>query len=118
MKKGSICVLFCLVICLVFSINVFALEPRSNGIKPSLSFNDSTANCSVTVTANSGQEIDVEMKLLKDGVTVKTWSDSGIGYVYLSERAAVQKGSTYKLIATVSIDGETQPSAWVTKKCE
>lgn len=115
MRKSVICIF--LVAVTMLSLSVSAMDTRIRDIIPELSFTGTTANCTITVS-DAGKDIDVTMKLLENGVTIKTWNKSGFDYVYMSKTATAQKGSTYKLIVTVSIDGETQPSAWVTKKCE
>lgn len=115
MKKCFIPMLF--IITLLLAIPVYATDARATTINPVLTFTGTTANCYITLS-EAGKEFDVTMKLMENGVTVKTWSDSGLGRVYMSKTATVKKGSTYKLLVTYSIDGETQPSAWVTKKCE
>lgn len=118
MKKVSIIILIG-IMSVVLALGVFASAQRSVGIQPRISFSGTTAKCTASIDAdNVSDEIRVTMKLLEDGITIKTWYASGMGSIYMNETASAKRGSTYKLMVTVSIDGETQPSAWVTKKCE
>lgn len=114
--KKRVLLLFCL-LSIFLCIPVQAIESRTALVAPKLSFSGTTACCSLEIT-EPGKNINATMKLLENGSVIEIWSENGRGYIGINETASAQKGSTYKLIATVSIDGATQPSAWVTKKCE
>ena len=92
---------------------------RSIGIVPNLSFSGTTANCTVRVVADSfSHEIEATIKLWQGSTCVATWEEEGKGILSFSDTATVTKGKTYELTADVTINGETQPQASVSGKCE
>lgn len=106
-----------LIVTSILTLSAYALDSKAPRVIPNLTFEGTTAHCSTAVSSGSN-EIDITMQLFEDGIVIKTWHKSGTGYVNMSQKVTVKKGSTYKLLVAYSIDGETQPSAWVTKKCE
>lgn len=118
MKKKKILVLLVVVMVTTLQLQVCAVESRAYRNVPSLSFNGTTANCSVTVYGNnSSDEINVTMKLWESGTCLRTWRGTGEGTVKLSETYGVSKGKMYKLTVDATINGLVQPTASVTKPC-
>lgn len=105
-----------LIFVLVFSMSVYAAEPRSNGATPVLRFSGTTANCSVTVS-EYGADINVTLTLYRGWSTIASWSGSGTHSVNVSGSAAVKDGLEYRLVATGTIDGVAFTSAAVVGTC-
>ena len=109
-----------LAIILVISapLTVHAAEPRILSIYPGISFNGTTAECSVTVVGDyTTDEIDVVIKLWRGSTCVKTWYDSGDGYIFWEGTATAVKGKTYTLTADVTINNVTKPRVSVSGTC-
>ena len=109
-----------LAIVLVFGIatTAHAAEPRILSILPGLSFNGTTAECSVVVAADyATDEIDVVIKLWRGSTCLRTWYASGEGYVFWDDTAAVNKGTTYKLTADVTVNNYTHPRVSISGTC-
>lgn len=86
--------------------NPFALH-----IRPTLSFDEAIANCSVTVIGeNMSDSISITMKLWQGNTCIATWSTSGKGYVQFSRSKNVTEGIQYKLTADVTINGIVKPT--------
>lgn len=105
-----------LVFLLVLSMAVYAAEPRTPQVDPSLSFSGTTANCSVSVN-KYGSDIFVTLTLYRGWSTIASWSGSGEDYVRVSGNAAVKDGLEYKLVATGTVDGVAFTSAEVWGTC-
>lgn len=96
----------------VLPITANAATPRSIYIKPGISFNDDTANCTVSVTGNTMKDdIEVVVKLWQGNSCIATWKASGTGYVNFSKSKTVNPGVEYKLTADATINGIKQPTA-------
>lgn len=92
---------------------------RASTVWPSLSFNGTTAQCSVSVTADKmSDSIEIVVKLWRNNICIKTWENSGIGYLIFNKSTIVTKGYTYILTADVTLDGVTQPTVSVSKFCK
>lgn len=103
----------------VLPITANAATARSIIIKPGIAFDGTTANCTVSVTANSmTDEIEVVVNLLQGNTCIATWNASGSGFVNFSKSKTVNKGSEYTLSADVTINGVAQPTMTFTGKCE
>ena len=104
---------------LLLPMTAYAAMSRSVGIIPRISFSGTTANCSVIITANNGNdEIEATIKLWQGSMCVATWPEDGTGNIIFSDTATVTKGKTYKLTVDVVINGVAQPQASVSAKCE
>ena len=116
MKK--IALLLALVLVLGMATTAYAAEPRLLNIMPGLSFSGTTAECSVVVTADyATDEIDVVIKLWRGSTCLRTWYASGEGYVFWDDTAAVNKGTTYKLTADVTVNNYTHPRVYISGTC-
>ena len=74
-------------------------------IRPHLSFNDTTATCSVTVVGNNMSEyIEMDVKLMHGTTCVASWLVTGYGYVTIKEYPTVVKGHTYDLVVAVTVN--------------
>lgn len=115
--KRRICAWMALVV-LALSISAQAAELRTNNVKPTLSFNGTTASCSVICRGNSSNDtIDVTLTLYQGSSFVNSWSGSGKGRVALSGSCEAVSGKSYKLVVDYSVNGESKSSAYTTKTC-
>jgi hypothetical protein len=92
-----------LVVILALSLSVSAAMTAPS-ITKSLTFNGTTANCSVSVR-DSGKTINVTMELLRGDVSLGIWSDSGTSLVTLDESLTVATGMIYTLKVYGTING-------------
>lgn len=107
-----------LVLALVLGISAQAAQTRSYQISPSLTFTGTTANCAVVVYGEDNNDaISITAKLYQGGTLLKTWKESGTGYVKLSESTTVTRGLAYILETTVTINGVKQYVPLVNKPC-
>lgn len=103
-------VLFVLLGVLVLGLTAQAVNPRQSG-RPVLSFNGTTAICSGTCLGdNSTDRINVTLTLYHGDAYVDSWSGSGVIRVLVSGNCTVERGETYRLVMTWSVNGvEQQP---------
>lgn len=96
-----------------------AVTPRAIIVNPGITFNQGIATCTVNVTANyTTDSIFVIVKLFdEDGNGVKTWVQSGSGFVNFSRTIEVTSGTEYTLRAYVTVNDESIPTASVTRTC-
>lgn len=106
-----------LIFVFLLQIPAYAIEPRVNSYAPSLTFEGTTANCSIYVRGKSTDVISVSLELCNGGKRIGYWEDSRTSYAVIDESAAVTKGQTYELTATVSINGVLQSSVPISKTC-
>lgn len=107
-----------LLVCILSSQTIQAAEQRASYRLPSLSFQGTTATCSVVCRGNSKtDELDVTLTLYQGRSYVDSWSDSGKGSVILSKECQVVSGKTYRLEVSCSINGEEKPVESVTATC-
>ena len=117
MRKTAISLV--VIIVLLLPITTYAATSRSVGIIPRISFSGTTANCSVIITANNGNdEIEAAIKLWQGSKCVATWSEDGTGNIIFSDTATATKGKTYKLTVDAIVNGVAQQQVSVSAKCE
>lgn len=92
-----------LVFVLLLSLSANAAEPRGKQIAPDLSFDGTTANCSVAITS-PGKDIEATITLWHGNRVMGSWSGSGTSTVFISGSIEVIKGEEYVLRVTGSID--------------
>lgn len=115
--KRRICVWMALIV-LVLSVSVQAAEMRVISAKPMLSFNGTTAFCSVICRGDSSNDtIDVTLTLYQGSSYVNSWSDSGKGRVALSGTCEAVSGKSYKLVVDYSVNSVSKPSVSTTRTC-
>lgn len=109
---------FVAILLLVFALSTYAASPYVLKVQPYLSFDGTTARCSVTFTGDdSSDEADLTLTLYQGNTYVDSWSASGTDRVRISETCKVESGKTYRLVLTWSVNGKTQPSVSTTKTC-
>jgi len=121
MKKMALLLAFLLVVSFPVSAQAATPEevsPLALKVYPSISFDGTTAKCSVTVIAdNMSDSISVTLKLWKGSSCVASWKSSGEGYVNFSVKEIVTLGLEYKLTADVIINGVPKPTVSVSGIC-
>ena len=115
MKKAFTKVLVVALLLAVIPLAAKAATPRATGIFPGLSFNGTTATCTLTVSADATDSISAEVKLWRGGSCLKTWYTSGSGLLTFSRTATVSRNTTYTVTADVTINGVAQQPASITK---
>ena len=93
-----------LVFILILSLRANAAEPRANLVYPKLSFENTTANCSVTITA-PGKEIKATMNLWYGNRLIDSWSGTATSALFISGSAGAIKGEEYVLRVSGTIGG-------------
>ena len=101
-KTAALTILF---VFLLSSITAYAAEPRAVTVRPSLSFDGTTALCEVTVTSY-GKSIDLTLSLWQGENLIEQWTASGTSLVSISESCTVVKGKSYKLTVSGTVNGE------------
>lgn len=108
----------CLILVFALGITAQAAEVLSVRTVPKITFDGTTATCTVNVRGDKTTDtISLTAKLYQGSTCVKTWNTSGTGVVLLSKPATVEKGTTYKLTADVTINGVKQATKSTTATC-
>ena len=103
---------------LISSVTAYAAEPRILAANPNLSFDGTTAECSVSCRGEkTTDKITATLTLYQGNTIVDSWSASGTFRVALSEKCSVKRGSSYKLTLTWSVNGVQQSTTSVTGRC-
>ena len=119
LKKKAIPFLLFLVLLFAQPVYAEAASPRTATIWPSMAFNGTTAQCSVSVTADHFTDgIEIVVKLWRNGQCIKTWEDSGTGYLIFDRTTTVTKGCTYTMTVDATLDGVVQPTVSVAGTCK
>ena len=92
-----------LLLAMLLSLSAYAASPRVMTILPAISFDGTTANCRVSVSADrSTDQISAVIQLWNGSTRIARWTDSGTGYLLFSNSATVSKGKTYELMVSQS----------------
>ncbi len=113
MKKRGFALV--LMIVLLLTMSVQAVEMRASAPKPFLEFNGTTAYCSADCICDGN--IEATLTLYQGSSYVSSWSDLGKNYVSLYGSCSVESGKSYTLTLTYSINGTEKPAAYTTKIC-
>lgn len=108
-----------LLLAMLLSLPAYAVSPRVMTILPAISFNGTTANCRVSVSADrSTDQISAVIQLWNGSTRIARWTDSGTGYLLFSNSATVSKGKTYELTVDVKINGVSKPQVSIEGTCK
>lgn len=119
MKRLISCITVTAMLALLLISPVCAAERSASRVYPSLTFSGTTANCSVTVIADSAEEtISITVKLWDGSTCIKTWNDTGTGTLVFKGTATVEKGKTYDMTVDVTIDEEEYATQTVSGVCK
>ena len=116
MKKRIVSFVLAAVMLSSLIITVVAAEPRATSYKPSLTFNGTTANCSITII-DIGKPISAVLELWHGSIRVAAWSGSATSRLIISEECTVTKGETYTLKVSGTISGVSFTGTSVTGVC-
>ena len=117
MKKRVLAIL--MVVIIVLSMTTFAVENRSRSITPGLSFSGKTANCSLEVIGdNASDTISATITLCRGTTVLKTWTESGSGYILFTDTYTVSTTGAYRLNADVTINGTTYATIGHSATCK
>jgi len=115
MRKIALVMAIILVISIPLTVSA---TPWVLNIRPSLTFEGTTANCYVMVVGNNTSEhIEVTMRLMHGNSQIASWSDDGYGYVRLQGTAGVTRGYTYTLTVEVTVNNVVEQPVSITKTC-
>lgn len=116
MKRKIVAVILILTMLVALGTNASAAEPRTTRVIPTLSFNGTTAECQVTVTA-VGKKIVATLELWNGDVLVDSWDGSASTRLVINGSCTVVKGQTYTLKVSGTIAGEAFEGTPVSAKC-
>lgn len=108
-----------LLLAMAFTMSASAVEVRRAGKAVlRLSFEGTTAVCSVTCKGNDSRDaVDATLTLYQGNTEVDSWSGSGTGRVAVSGQCGVKSGKEYTLTVTYAVNGTEQPSQSIAKEC-
>lgn len=119
MKRKIISLLLVLILVGSMAIAVSAASSRILAIDPGLSFDGTTAQCSLIVCSDYlTDSISATIKLYRGTTCIKTWVRSSTGYLSFYEEVTAIKNREYTLEAVVTINGITKSPLTVTNTCE
>lgn len=106
MRKVSL-VLAMVLLLSVLAVPSMAAEPRIVTIVPGISFEGTTATCTVRAVGNNlTDEMEATIRLYRGSTLIATWYAEGNGYIFFSKEKVVTKGYNYKLTVDLTINGE------------
>ena len=92
---------------------------RAAAVVPRISFNGTTASCTVFVAADRPtDDIEAVIKLWQGSKCIETWETSSVGDLAFSGTATVSRGKTYQLTVDVTLEGKAQPRFSVEGTCK
>lgn len=116
MKKRIFPIL--LIFLMVFSSTAYAASTRAAAVVPRISFDGTTASCTVFIAADRAtDDIDAVIKLWQGSRCIKTWEKSSVGDLAFSGEASVTRGKTYELTVDVTLEGKELPRFSVEGTC-
>lgn len=116
MKKVAL--IMALLLVMLVPVSAEASVARIPQTNPLLSFNGTTANCSVTIyTGDSSASVNATVQLWQGNTCLKTWYASGTGFLAFSGTQSVTSGVQYKLTVSATVNGSSLSVPTVTKTC-
>ncbi len=107
MRKRIICMM--LLITMAFVIPANAASTRAISVEPDIDFVGTRATCSVLIVGDrTTDEIEATMELRQGSRLIADWSDSGNGFLEISETVSVARNTTYTLEVEYSINGDSK----------
>ena len=114
MKKRTIVIM--LVMVLLLSTVVYAMEPRYAVNPPNLNISNSVATCVYKYTADDADaKINVTLRLYRGQTLVTSWTGTGYGSIYMNKTYNAVSGATYQLTANVYVNDSLVGSNSTTK---
>lgn len=115
MKKRFVPLILVFVMLLTLGANA-AAESRATGATPELSFSETTANCSVTITSPT-KKIEAALSLWDGNTLIDSWSGSGTTVLVITGSTAVVDGRTYTLKVSGTIGGVAFEGTPISRTC-
>ena len=107
-----------LALLMILSISATAVSTRTADVQPTLTFQGTTAKCSLTVYGDNGNDrISATIELRQGNTVVDSWSTSGSGWINWSGSASVTRGRTYTLVINVTINGTEYSPISISRTC-
>ena len=104
---------------LMLTIPAYAAQKRAPDVLPGLSFNGTTATCSVLASGDYiTDDISLEIELWQGNNLIESWSKSGEAYIEFADTVSVIKGKTYTLKVYAEINNVEIPVVTITKTCK
>lgn len=116
MKKRMRAILLATVILSSLVISAAAAQARTIDAVPVLTFDGTTANCSVSITA-LGKSITATLELWRSDTLMDSWSDSATSRLIIDEDCKVTPGQTYTLKVNGTIGGVPFTGTPITGTC-
>ena len=117
MKRKLFVVVLMLVLVLSLTLTAHAAS-TAYVANPSLTFNGTTAHCSVACKGDRATDsISATLTLYQGSTVIDSWSNSGTFYVPVSGNCGVVSGVTYRLKLSWSVNGVSQSDVEVTNTC-
>lgn len=108
-----------LILIMVFTSPAYAASTRAAAATPHISFDGTTASCSVFIAADRPTDkIDAVIKLWHGSECIETWEKSSVGELDFKGKVKVTKGQTYQLTVDITLAGKAQPRLSVEKTCK
>ena len=105
-----------LIMVLLLSTAVYAVEPRYAVNPPNLNISNSVATCVYSYdSGNSANKINVTLRLYRGQTLVASWTGTGYGSIYMNKTANAVSGATYQLTANVYVNDSLVGSKSTTK---
>ena len=116
MKKRIVSVFLVAAILSALVATAAAAQSRAADYTPSLTFDGTTANCTISIMA-IGKPITATLELWQGSTRVAKWSDSATSRLIIDEDCTVTKGQTYTLKVSGTINGVSFTGTPVTGTC-
>ena len=93
----------------ILAISAHAASARTIDVYPSLTFNGTSATCTVTILGErTTDRISAVMELWQGNILIDDWSASASGILKIDETATVERNKTYKLTVNYTVNGVAQ----------
>lgn len=112
----KIALLLALVILVSMPLSAQAVTPRTLSIHPGISYNGNVASCSARIVGNSTSEyLEATIKLWRGNTCIKTWEETGNGYIFFFETTKVIPELAHTLTVDLKVNGVVQDRVSITK---
>ena len=112
----KIALFLALVMLVSIPLSARAATPRTLSIYPGISYNGNVATCTARIVGNSTSEyLEATIKLWRSNSCIKTWEETGNGYIFFFETAKVIPEITHTLTVDLKVNGVAQDRVSITK---
>lgn len=104
---------------LAVSASAASVEPRAITIIPGITFDGTTANCEVAIAGNyTTDEMVATIRLYRGNTIIASWRAEGDGHIFFTRTKEVTKGYTYRLVVSLTVNGQACSPVYVTGDCK